>query len=432
MFTSWLRSLSWPRLQQFGASLIDQAFSVGGMFVANIALARAQSKEEYGTFALSYSVYTFLAGLHNAGILEPYTIHGPGRYHTRFSEYSEAMSRNNVRFAGLLSLSLLVVWGVLRWAGSPLATRSFLGLALTIGVLLTALFVRRSFYLRKRPDLAAKFSTISFATLVCLLILSSKFRVLNGFSIFLIGAVSWTVAGMSMSRELPRMASSRAFTDLEPNHWWEHWRYARWVIATAFVFQLTTQGYYWLLAGFLSIKQVGDLRAMYILVRPVDQVLVALSMLVLPMMAFRYASKRRSELFSLWKQFGLTSLLLTASYAALIWTIARPLMHSLYAGKFDDVSVWLGTLAFLPVIMGIGNSANVSLKSIERPDIVLYAYLISGAATFVIGIPLVMRFGLLGAVYGMLVSAGAYTAAMLAGLLSLVLSKSDSAFLPAN
>src|SRR5580704_4081430 len=57
-------------------SLADQAFSVGGIFLVNVMLARTQSKEEYGMFALSYSVYTFLSGLHNAAILEPYTVYG--------------------------------------------------------------------------------------------------------------------------------------------------------------------------------------------------------------------------------------------------------------------------------------------------------------------------------------------------------------------
>ncbi|MGA9814780.1 MAG: hypothetical protein WBQ64_18495, partial [Terriglobales bacterium] len=47
-------------------SIADQGFAVGGMFLANVALARVRSKEEYGAFALCYSVFTFLAGLHNA------------------------------------------------------------------------------------------------------------------------------------------------------------------------------------------------------------------------------------------------------------------------------------------------------------------------------------------------------------------------------
>src|ERR1700758_3079896 len=71
-----LRWLDATRRGQLSYSIFDQGFSVGGMFLANIALARTQSKQEYGVFALPYSVFTFLSGLHNAAVLEAYTIYG--------------------------------------------------------------------------------------------------------------------------------------------------------------------------------------------------------------------------------------------------------------------------------------------------------------------------------------------------------------------
>src|ERR1700739_3730072 len=83
--TGWLGSLhgSVPaksRLMPFAYSLADQALAVGGVFLVNVVLARTQTKEEYGTFVLSYSVFTFLFGVYNAAILEPYTVFGSGRY----------------------------------------------------------------------------------------------------------------------------------------------------------------------------------------------------------------------------------------------------------------------------------------------------------------------------------------------------------------
>ena len=93
----WLRSVvsalpAASRLVPVAYSFADQAFAVGASFLANVMLARTQSKEEYGMFALSYSVFTFLAGLHNSAILEPYTVYGSGRYRKRFSEYLRLMS----------------------------------------------------------------------------------------------------------------------------------------------------------------------------------------------------------------------------------------------------------------------------------------------------------------------------------------------------
>ena len=413
-----IEALSFSKIRKIGFSLADQVLAVGGMFLANIALARAQSKQEYGMFALSYSVYTFLTGFHNALILEPYSIHGPGCYHERLSAYSRFMVRSNAVMVGALTVALVATWAVLRWRDPGLASWSLLGLALTAAILLTALFVRRTFYLQRRADLAAKFSIVFFLSVAVFLWLGLRFGVLNGFSTFSIVATSWIIAGVFLGKHLPGFSRGDTFSGVTPDHWSEHWKYARWVLATAFVFQLTYQGYYWLLAALISVREVAELRAMQLMVSPVDQICVALDLLVLPVMAYRYASRKHSELVSLWRTFGLLNLAITGVYALAIIIIGRHLMHSIYAGKFDDISVLLGTLALLPIVMGLGNSLNVALKSVERPDMVFRAYVASGIATVVFGIPLVRHAGLKGAVYGLLLSAGVYTSVMGIGLFS--------------
>ncbi len=90
-----LGAFSSARMRQIGFSIADQALAVGGMFLANVELARTQSKEEYGIFALTYSVFTFLGGLHNGAILETYTVYGSGRYNARFAEYARLLWRSN-------------------------------------------------------------------------------------------------------------------------------------------------------------------------------------------------------------------------------------------------------------------------------------------------------------------------------------------------
>jgi O-antigen/teichoic acid export membrane protein len=410
-------SLSWSYIHRVGLSIADQTLSVGGMFLVNVALARVQTKEEYGIFALSYSVFTFLTGLHNAAILEAYTIFGSGRYRQRFHEYAPTLWRAN----GLLGLAFtgvaVLIWFGLLWLDRPLASRSLLGMATTCGVLVSASFVRRSFYIRRRPDLAAKFSLIFFLSCAALLWLSIRTGVLDGFSAFLIAALAWIVAGVFLVRELPEKTANQSFMELEPGYWSEHWKYSRWVFVTAFVFQFTTQGYYWLAAGFLAVKEVGNLRAMVNLVTPVDQLFTAMNLLILPVMCSRYAAGRRDGLLQVWKFYCAGWFLATCGFAGLVNLVGRSVMHGLYGGKFDNVASLLGTLAVLPVVMGIGHTVNSALKAAERPNLVFYAYVLSGAATFLLGIPLVIHFGLRGAVYGMLLSGATYTGALALGFL---------------
>jgi O-antigen/teichoic acid export membrane protein len=184
------------------------------------------------------------------------------------------------------------------------------------------------------------------------------------------------------------------------------------VLVTALVFQLTAQAYFWMVAGFLSVRDVAELRALYNLALPVDQIFAAVSVLVLPQMALLFATRELGKLRHLWWKCSLLFFGISAAFAMLVSFESLPLLHFVYGGKFDNAAPLLRWYALLPVVMGIGNAANAALKAVEKPQAVFYAYLTSGAATFVFGIALVMHLGLRGAVYGMLLSGASYTAVL--------------------
>jgi O-antigen/teichoic acid export membrane protein len=157
------------------------------------------------------------------------------------------------------------------------------------------------------------------------------------------------------------------------------------------------------------MKDVGELRAMYNLVTPVDQIFAAMILLILPMMSFRFASRRMAGLIPLWRTYCLFTFLVTSGYAVFMNLFGKQLLHLLYGGKFDDLTSFLGILVLLPVVMGVGNTVNAALKASEKPQAVFAAYITSGAATFVLGLPLILHFGIRGALYGMLASGAIYT-----------------------
>jgi O-antigen/teichoic acid export membrane protein len=431
----WLQSslLAIPagvKLIPFGFSLADQALAVGGIFLANVALARTQTKEEYGMFALSYSVFMFLSSLHNAAILEPYTVYGSGRYRERFSAYLRLMTRGNALLGLLLSGIVLLASLLLCWVAPHRASRAFVGLGLTVGVLLSGIFLRRAFYVRRQPALAARSSLVFFITVAFALWVAVRTHHLDSFSVFLILALGWIVAGARYAGKLLFTQTPETFLEREPGYWGLHWKYSRWVLTTAFVYQLTTQGYYWLVAGLLSVKEVGELRAIYNLIAPVDQLFIAMCSLVLPAMAAHYAMKGMDALLSLWRRFALAVLAAGGFFALAIRILGKQVLHVLYAGKFDGLEPMLFTLALLPLFMATGNTIAVALNAAEKPKLVFYGFLASGAATFTVGIPMIIRFGLSGAVYGMLLSGATFSVAIGVSFL-LGLYKSQTGVSPA-
>ena len=268
-------------------SFTDQALAVGGGFLVNVVLARTQTKEEYGLFALSYSVYALLLALYSATILEPFMIYGSGRYRERFAEYLRLMIWSNMVIGLSLTALLLLTCWLLSLVAPLFASRALWGLALTAAVILSGHLLRRAFYLQRQAPFAAKTSFVFFITVACLLWLAAKMSYLDGFSVFVILAVGWITAGAMFGKKLALGKPEKPFLQIEPRYWREHWNYTKWVLATAVVFQFTTQAYYWLVAGFLSAKEAGELRAMYMLVSPMDQMFIALSFLVIPALSAR-------------------------------------------------------------------------------------------------------------------------------------------------
>ncbi len=421
------------RLRSVAFSMADQALSVGGMFLANLALACSQSREEYGNFALSCSVLVFLLGLHNAALLEPFTIFGAGRYRNRFAEYFRLMAWSNGALGLLLSAPLLGMFFAFRWLAPGRVPPMLLGLGLAVGFLFSGALLRRVFYLEQRPQFGAAASLIFFLTVATGLGIVQKLGRLDGLSVFLVLAMGWLAAIVSLAGALPWAGRSAikpaaSFLAAAPNYWREHWNYSRWVLATAFVFQMTTQGYYWLVAGLLSVKDVATLKAMALVVAPAEQIFIALNYLALPALCARYAAGNIAGLRSAWKWYAIAVTAATLAFFLLICVIGKPLTHLLYGGRYDDASPLLTRLVLLPLIMGVGHTMNAALKAAERPRMVFWAYVSSGAVTFAAGIPLVARFGVRGAVEGMLASGAAYSAALAIGLFftlrSLVLRQS--------
>jgi O-antigen/teichoic acid export membrane protein len=283
---------------------------------------------------------------------------------------------------------------------------------------------------QRQPALAATASLICFVTVAGGLWLALRGHLLNGLSAFLILALGWLTAGVLMRGRFSLDGAAQPFLNSEPGYWQEHWKYSRWVLATAPVFQLTTQGYYWLLAGLLSVREVAEFRAAYNFVAPVELAFASLVFLVLPALSTRYQQHSRSHFFVLLRRYVVVVLAVAVLFPLAARALGRLGMHVLYAGRFDDCVPLLYVLAFLPIFTAVSTGMASALNAAEKPKFVFFAYLASGATTFIAGIPLILRFGLRGAVYGMLLSGAVFSIALTIGFVLGIVKKSQPGALP--
>ncbi len=386
----------------------DQVFTVGATFAANILLARVDTHADYGTFVIIYSIFTFLSGVQNALVLEPYSVFAPGRYSDVFADYLQLIVRINAIVGLGLALLVLAAAGALYlWLPQWFST-TLLGLAIAVFFIFTGTFARRTFYVNFDSRSAVFLSAVFFITVSLSLSVLYHLQKINGFTVFLALAAGWLVASPMFFRKYPLQPGARRFLTAHPEYWHDHWGYARWVLATALVFQLLSQGYLWLTGLLLSMEDVARLKAVQNIVLPANLVFGSISLLILPRMAAAFQQGKMTKLTPLMWRLLFTVLGSSVLFVLFIYATGSPILNFIYAGKYNASLPLLYIIALTPITLGIGHVFNDTLKAMERPKAVFYAYLGSGATTLLVGIPLILHFGVAGAAWGMVLSSLIY------------------------
>ena len=73
-------------------AVLDQGLVSGSNFVIGVLLARSLGPEQYGSYALAFSIFLFLAAFHQNLVLSPLSVFGPSQYSQRTRDYLGASS----------------------------------------------------------------------------------------------------------------------------------------------------------------------------------------------------------------------------------------------------------------------------------------------------------------------------------------------------
>ncbi|MGO8814054.1 MAG: glycosyltransferase [Terriglobia bacterium] len=389
-------------------ALIDQGLLSGSNFLIGILLARWLSPDNYGAYALGFSIFLFLSGFHNAFFLEPMSVLGPESYPRCLPSYVKKLLELHFGMAFLLSvLAVAGVWVARFFTTDPGVRSAMWGVAIAVPVVLFHWLCRRAVYLKLAPWLAAVSSAAYCIALVALL-LALK-RSISPFTGFLVQSLAAIPAIVLL------LLSLKSGTDSDPGpstlevvH--EHWRYGRWVVGSTIVYWLSGNAYYVIVAALLPMHDLAALRALRNFTLPFAQALTAITLLVLPWASSRFAQEGRLGLKRRTRQltalFGGGALV----YFSLIWLFGGRVMNFLYAGRYDEFAhlLALATAPLLLIAASVGSE--VAVQVMQAPSEVFLAYSVSGALTLLMGIAFTHYWGLAGGLVGLLISAVAFWA----------------------
>jgi O-antigen/teichoic acid export membrane protein len=385
-------------------ALLDQGLISGSNFLIGILLARWLVPEQYGAYALAFSIFLFAAGFHNALLLEPMSVFGP-------ASYGKCLPAYLGKLLGLHS-ALVLLLAALVGAGVAILHYSTLGLGLAAplwGVCIatpTILFFwlcRRAAYVKLAPSLAAGGACAYCLAVISLLLAAKALGWLSGFAAFLIQAVAATAAGGLLLVFLrPRLASQSGPSGSEVVR--QHWRYGRWAVGTQFVYWLSGNAYYVIVAAFVRMEDVAALRALQNFTLPFSQFLSALSLLVLPWASARFAEEGGQGLRRRIRQVTLLFVGVASAYVAVLWLLGGRIMAILYAGRYTDFAYLLPLVAAPVVVLAASQGSTIAVQAMQAPAEVFLAYSVSATLTILAGVALARYWGLTGALIGILTS----------------------------
>jgi O-antigen/teichoic acid export membrane protein len=367
--------------------------------------------EQYGAYALAFSIFILVTFLYQAMLLEPLSVFSGTTYSKNLRGYLQS---NFWLHWGVSAVICAVLGGTAIvakfWWHSPAMAMAFAGVTAATPFILIHALGRRSFYLKLSPGPAAFGSSF-----YCLLVVSGSFLVyrlgwLSAFSAFLVMGFAALVGGVIMVVQL----NAKLEPATAPMHLNEtfkkHWHYGKWALGTCIVGWIPTYVYIPLVSKMSGLAVTAELRALMNLGGPVLQTYAALSMLFLPFAARVHAEEGREALHALTRKLTALFVVGAIAYWMVLIPLRGPLFRLLYAGKYIDASSLLPLFAAETVIWSAALGPAIVLRAMEYPRSLFFANAAASVVAIVVGIPATHYFGLTGVIWSMVLANMLYVA----------------------
>jgi len=392
-------------LTKGGLAVLDEGMVAGSNFLIGILLARWLVPDQYGAYALSYSIYLALAAFYRALILEPIAVFGPTFHPASRKKYLGSL----LRIQGVAVLPVVVVLGLSSYLASDLwATQSVAsalkGLTLAAPFLLIFSFTRFSFYLDFKPG-----GALSGAVFYCVLIagglvLLHRHGLLSPFTAFLLMSVGALVSSTIQLARLKPSLQGKFFDEHLADVWQKHWSYGRWSLPTSLLVWLPANIFFFLAGGFWGLAQAGALKALTNFIAPVGHLTAAFSLLLTPYVSVLYGEKGVLGANLPVQRINTLYLIAGISYCVLVSAFSGLIFHALYGHQYSEFIYLVPWAAVVAALNMAGSGYRIGLRATQSPSSLFVAYCAAGVTSVVLGIPLVWIYGVPGALGASIIS----------------------------
>jgi O-antigen/teichoic acid export membrane protein len=388
-------------------AIADQGTFSGANFILNILLARWLQPSEYGIFVLIFSIFLFISGFHNALLLEPMNTIGVARYGDVITTYVGKTIWIHVFLTLSLSIVLLLTTSIFFFKGSYLAP-PLGGISIALPFMLLFWLLRIVCYIKIMPEIALRGSVIYLFLVLFGLSVFHKLRWLTPLNTFLLTGATSVLISFLLIKLLKIKLNPSVLFGANPkfqNIFSAHWNYSRWVIGSAFVHWLSGAVYLPMVGSILGLPQLAAFRAIQNLILPLNQIMTALGVLILPWTSRQIANKGKIWIKRGISKFFFPFAFIAVGYIIFIFFLGQNLITILYGDVYYTQYNWMIPYFCLIAIVGaIVQPLYIFLKSFQMPNAIFFSQ--TGAAIFslTLGIYLVWYLKLHGSLQALLIS----------------------------
>lgn len=391
------------RHSQMNWSLLDQAMVSGVNFLSGVIIARYLGIEEFGVFSIALLIVQLANDLQNPLIVSPMMSIGPKRNTNELPEYFGSLMIQQFAWAVFTS-ALVFVCALTAKNMFPEWGMHTLTLPLTAAVFSYQShdFMRRYFFAIQKPAIAFSIDAVRYLGQLSILIAVISTNGASSSTVLWIVTFSSVISvAIGFLKKEPVKIPTREYFKSIVAH---HWDFSRWLAAGTLLQWISTNFFTIASSAILGAGAAGAIRACQTIMGVSNIILLGLEN-VAPRKAaslyHKHGIKAMMKYLDKVLLFGGGSMIILVFFIS----IAPEFWLNLFFGEeyagHGDILMWVCTVFLMGVL---GMKSFIGLRSIEKTKPIFWVNTVKTIFTLLFSAPLIIYFGLTGAMMGMLIT----------------------------
>lgn len=389
-------------LQKGTVALADQGIASATNLLTGAIIGRTCTKEQFGFYALGFSILFLMQHAQNSLVSLPYTIHAP-----RYSKDDTLYSYSGITLVHQLIWSALVIaffisMGVvlsLTATGEEGLISVIWALAATASAILFRQYVRRFCFAHLLMGTVLLLdSTVAVIQISGLLFLAYQ-HILSASAAYMVTGVACALTcaiWFIFSRKMFRYDLTQAVPVFQL-----HWSFGNWLMISGLLIAAASQVYPWLLSYLLGVGAAGVLSACTGVAFLINPLVIGVENVLGPKSAHAYAQGGIKGLRRTITRYTLLLAVTLGFFSLLFICCGDWAVSILYGHEYTGNGVIVATLTFAQLVAALAMPVGFGLMTIEGSRAIMISSLIALFVTATCGVWMIEHFGVLGAAFGM-------------------------------